>query len=157
MRILSALPALAFLALATPAWAQDAPAPDAQTGTEAPSTEAPAGEAPAGSEEAAPARSTTPAPEGVSEDVDKVLWCGHAFSEVSEQAKAAGDDATATQMGTAGTALIERGSTSLTEAGITPERLAEIKTAYGAQIDTELQGSGASAKFSFQDCVALAQ
>jgi hypothetical protein len=151
MRLLTSLSMLAFVAMAAPTMAQDTPAPATQA---PPATEAPA--SPSTPAAAAPAKKTA-APEGVSDEIDKMLWCGHAFSEVSAQAKAGGDQNTADQMGPLGAQLIEQGSTALTEGGIDANRLAEIKVAYAQQINTELQGTGANAKFNFQECIALVQ
>lgn len=140
MRFSASLPALALLAMALPAVAQQA-AP-AQT----PATP-----------ELNTAPSVTPAPEGVSDEIDRQLWCGHAFSFVAKQAEAAGDAGAATQMTELGTVLIDRGSKGLTDTGFTPERLEATKAAYVTQIGTELSGDGSAAKFSYQDCATLAQ
>jgi hypothetical protein len=150
MRLLTSLSMLALIAMAAPTMAQDTPAP----ATQAPATEAPV--APPAPPAAAPAPKTA-APEGVSDEIDKMLWCGHAFSEVSAQAKAGGDQNTANQMGPLGVQLIDRGSAELTKGGTDANRLAEIKVAYAKQINNELQGAGANAKFTFQDCISLVQ
>lgn len=149
MRLLTGLSMLALIAMAAPTMAQDTPAPATPPATEAPAS-------PSTPPAAAPAPKTA-APEGVSDEIDKMLWCGHAFSEVSAQAKASGDENTASQMGPLGAQLIDQGSSALTEGGIDATRLAEIKVAYAQQINSELQGAGANAKFTFQDCVALVQ
>src|SRR3712207_5192290 len=114
MRLPAHLSLLGFLVLALPAAAQDAePAPAPELNT---------------------APSVTRAPEGVSSEVDRQLWCGHAFSFVAGQAKAQGDEGAAAQMTEISNTLIERGTKSLTEAGFTPERLEETKAAYVTQI-----------------------
>ena len=154
MRLLTGLSLLAMLAVTAPTFAQETPAPAAPAAEAPAAPAAPAPEAPAAP--AAPV-AKTPAPEGVSEALDKTLWCGHAFTEVSAQAKAGGDENTANQMAPLGIKLIDEGSAALTSSGIDEARLAEIKVAYAQQINKELQGNGADAKFSFGDCIALVQ
>ena len=157
MRLLTGLSMLALLAMAAPSFAQETPAPAAPPAAEAPA--APAAAEPAPPAAAAPAApvAKTPAPEGVSDEIDKTLWCGHAFTEVSAQAKAGGDENTANQMGPLGAQLIDKGSADLKTGGIEETRITEIKTAYVEQVTKELQGTGENAKFTFQDCVALVQ
>ncbi|HEY4199444.1 MAG TPA: hypothetical protein VGM83_02695 [Devosiaceae bacterium] len=143
MRLTSALAsAIALCLLAAPALAQ-APA--------APTTPA----APAPAVEPAPKAPKAPNPEGVSDEADKALWCGHAFTFVSAQAKAAGDEASATAMSKNGADLIDKGSKLLTD--FTPEKLTALKADYSTRIQTELAGDGSNARFSYNDCVALTQ
>lgn len=158
MRILTGLAMAALLASAVPAFAQ------AATETPAPATEAPAAPAaPAPAQDAAPAPEAPAAapfvraavPEGVSEEADKLLWCGHAMSLASTFAKTSGDEEGSKMLLENGGKLIEKGSALLTD--LAPEKLDAAKAAYVEQVKVELAGTGENAKFAYQDCMALVQ
>jgi len=145
MRILTGLTIAALLATAAPAFAQAT--------TETPA--APAAEAPATAAPAETPKAPAPAPEGVSEEADKLLWCGHALSFASAFAKEAGDEDGAKTMLDNGGKLIDKGAALLTD--MAPEKLDATKTTYAEQIKVELAGTGEGAKFTYEDCMTLVQ
>lgn len=152
MRILTGLTIAALLATAAPAFAQATTETPAAPAAEAPA--APAAEAPAAAPAAAP-KAPTPAPEGVSDEADKLLWCGNALSFASGFAKEAGDEDGAKAMLDNGSKLIDKGAALLTD--LTPEKVEAAKAAYVEQIKTELAGTGENAKFTYEDCMTLVQ
>lgn len=145
MRLLPSLAAVALLTMTIPAMAAgDTPAAGA---TDAAPT----------MESTAPAAPRAANPEGVTDEADQNLWCGHAFSNVSEQIKAGGDTAGATEMLNRGNVLIERGAALLTAAGFDEARVASTKTGYVDQVGTELAGDGSTARYTYEECVGLPQ
>ena len=148
MRILTGLTIAALLATAAPAFAQ------ATTETPAaPAAEAPAAQAPADAAPAAAPKAPTPAPEGVSDEADKLLWCGNALSFASGFAKEAGDEESATAMLDNGGKLIDKGVALLTD--VAPDRIDAIKAAAYEEMsrafDVAKAASFPPAEFAYTD------
>ena len=113
------------------------------------------------------------APEGAYRD----LWCGVAFISAMKDApftdadvaaaRAAGDKATEDQLGliaqadmrdqfiTGGTGLIDKATTAYKGAGFTDESFGTVRTELQPKVVEQISGSGETAEFQFEDCVAL--
>jgi hypothetical protein len=113
------------------------------------------------------------APEGAYKD----LWCGIAFisamkdAPFSEEdvaaARAAGDTATEEQLGliaqadmrdqfvTGGTGLVDKATAAYKEAGFTDESFGTVRTELEPKVVEQISGSGETAEFQFEECVAL--
>jgi hypothetical protein len=152
MRLIASLPIAVFIALSSSVMAQDttpapAPAPTPPAAA-APSAPAPATHAPA---------PKAPAPTGVSDEADKLLWCGQAFTEAGGQVKAGGDSTNGTAMIGYGAQLLDKGAAALTTAGFAADKVATTKTDYAAQVSKEFTGGAAATRFTFEECKALVQ
>ena len=182
MRLLTSLSLIALLAAGAPAIAQDtttnttteAPAnttDNATTTTDATATDnattTTTDNATAPANDAAPANTTAPAneaapanavarapnPEGVSDEADRLLWCGEAFSTVSEQVRTGGDTAAADEFQGRGEALTAQGQGLLTD--VDEAGMATLQTGYDSQVAGELAGDGSNARYSYDECMTL--
>ncbi|MBI4923915.1 MAG: hypothetical protein HY834_19450 [Devosia nanyangense] len=96
----------------------------------------------------------------VSDDVTKALWCGTALTIAFSNAP---PDATPEQLAEAkiyidgGNVLIDQSGQAHLDAGFTAEQLTTIKADLVTEITPIVTGEGdpSTAKFTFEDCVAL--
>lgn len=89
-------------------------------------------------------------------DAEIALWCGHAFAIVSVEL--ATDDAGAsTELAGRSTELLARGTALLITAGFTDAEAATTSDGLKAGVATEISGPGENAKYSYDECIALAE
>jgi hypothetical protein len=99
--------------------------------------------------------------QSVSDDVNKQLWCGEAFTIVFSTGVPS--DATSEQLAQAqvyvdgGNKLIDEATQAHLDAGFTEEQVTKIKSDLVAEITPVVTGDGSNAKYTFEDCAALLQ
>lgn len=89
-------------------------------------------------------------------DVDKALWCGHAFTIVSGEIKS--DDAEmSAKLAEQGAALIASARASMGEAGTAEDAIEATSQSYAQTVAAEIEGKAENAKYSYDDCLTLVE
>ncbi|MBN9305112.1 MAG: hypothetical protein BGO82_09610 [Devosia sp. 67-54] len=94
----------------------------------------------------------------VSDDVSKQLWCGEALVAAFSNPPPGVPSEQLTQAQVfidGGNRLIDDAGQKYLDAGFTEEQLTKVKTDLVTEVTAVVTGSGANAKYSFDDCNAV--